>query len=58
MILMRIAMTFYEVPRGALAPELTKDYDQRNIISGSWYGLRLGRWCRNFIYPYGILFGR
>ena len=26
-------MTFYEVPRGALAPELSKDYDQRNALS-------------------------
>ena len=34
MIIMRLSMTFYEVPRGALAPELTKDYDQRNQISG------------------------
>lgn len=40
MILMRLAMTFYEVPRGALAPELTKDYDQRNIIAG--IGMALG----------------
>lgn len=43
MILMRVAMTFYEVPRGALAPELTKDYDQRNKIAGigmalGWFG--------------------
>ena len=34
MVCLRIAMTFYEVPRVALAPELTKDYDQRNQISG------------------------
>ena len=34
MIIMRLSMTFYEVPRGALQPELTKDYDQRNLISG------------------------
>ena len=40
MVLMRIAMTFYEVPRGALAPELTKDYDQRNKIAG--IGMALG----------------
>ena len=40
MILMRLAMTFYEVPRGALGPELTKDYDQRNIIAG--IGMALG----------------
>ena len=34
LIIMRLSMTFYEVPRGALQPELTKDYDQRNQISG------------------------
>jgi len=34
MIGLRLSMTLYEVPRGALAPELTKDYDQRNLISG------------------------
>lgn len=34
MICMRVAMTFYEVPRGALVPELSKDYDQRSLISG------------------------
>ena len=34
LILMRVSMTFYEIPRGALAPELTKDYDQRNKIAG------------------------
>ena len=34
MIGLRLSMTLYEVPRGALAPELTKDYDQRNQISG------------------------
>ena len=26
LIIMRLSMTFYEVPRGALQPELTKDY--------------------------------
>ena len=41
MILMRLAMTFYEVPRGALGPELTKDYDQRNIIAGIGMALSL-----------------
>ena len=40
MILMRIAMTFYEVPRAALVPELSKDYDQRNNFSG--VGMALG----------------
>mgnify|MGYP000203326682 FL=1 len=34
LIIMRLSMTFYEVPRGALQPELIKDYDQRNQISG------------------------
>ena len=34
MIGLRVSMTLYEVPRVALAPELTKDYDQRNQISG------------------------
>ena len=34
LIVMRISMTFYEVPRSALGPELTKDYDQRNQLSG------------------------
>ena len=43
LILMRVSMTFYEIPRGALAPELTKDYDQRNKIAGismalGWFG--------------------
>src|SRR6056300_1149072 len=40
MVLMRIAMTFYEVPRAALVPELSKDYDQRNNFSG--VGMALG----------------
>jgi GPH family glycoside/pentoside/hexuronide:cation symporter len=34
MIVLRLSMTFYEIPRGALGPELTKDYDQRNLLSG------------------------
>lgn len=33
LIVLRLSMTFYEVPRGALAPELSKDYDQRNALS-------------------------
>ena len=48
MILMRIAMTFYEVPRGALAPELTKDYDQRNIIAGIGMVLLTGAGISSF----------
>jgi Na+/melibiose symporter and related transporters len=40
MFILRLSMTFYEIPRGALAPELTKDYDQRTQISG--IGMALG----------------
>tara|TARA_B100000678_G_scaffold26616_2_gene19916 strand:- start:81 stop:1514 length:1434 start_codon:yes stop_codon:yes gene_type:complete len=40
LVLMRIAMTFYEVPRAALVPELSKDYDQRNWFAGA--GMALG----------------
>lgn len=43
MVVLRLSMTFYEIPRGALGPELTKDYDQRNLLSGwgmafGWFG--------------------
>ncbi len=43
MIVMRVSMTFYEVPRSALAPELSKDYDQRSKFTGlssafGWFG--------------------
>ena len=34
LVVLRLAMTFYEIPRGALAPELSKDYDQRNLLAG------------------------
>lgn len=34
LIMLRLSMTFYEIPRNALAPELSKDYDQRNLLSG------------------------
>lgn len=34
LVMLRLAMTFYEIPRGALGPELTKDYDQRNLLAG------------------------
>ena len=34
LIVLRLSMTFYEVPRGALGPELSKDYDQRNTLAG------------------------
>ena len=30
----RLSMTFYEVPRSALGPELTKDYEQRTLMVG------------------------
>ena len=45
MVLMRIAMTFYEVPRAALVPELSKDYDQRNNFSGRSEERRVGKEC-------------
>jgi len=43
LIMLRLSMTFYEIPRNALAPELSKDYDQRNLLSGwgmafGWFG--------------------
>jgi Na+/melibiose symporter-like transporter len=43
LVVLRLAMTFYEIPRGALAPELSKDYDQRNLLAGwsmafGWFG--------------------
>ena len=42
-IAVRVSMTFYEIPRGALGPELTKDYDQRTQMVGwgaayGWFG--------------------
>jgi len=56
MIVMRLSMTFYEIPRAALAPELTKDYYQRNTIS-SW-GMAFG-WLGgagiSFIHQYFFL---
>ncbi len=33
-ILIRLAITFFETPRAALGPELTKDYDRRNLLNG------------------------
>ena len=33
LFVLRISMTLFEVPRGALAPELSKDYDQRNNLA-------------------------
>ena len=33
LMILRISMTLFEVPRGALAPELSKDYDQRNTFA-------------------------
>ena len=40
LIILRLSMTFYEVPRGALAPELSKDYYQRNALSA--WGMAFG----------------
>ena len=33
LIVLRMCLTLFEVPRGALAPELSKDYDQRNNLA-------------------------
>ena len=33
LFILRVSMTLFEVPRGALAPELSKDYDQRNTLA-------------------------
>lgn len=43
LVMLRLSMTFYEIPRNALAPELSKDYDQRNLLAGwgmafGWFG--------------------
>ena len=43
LMILRISMTLFEVPRGALAPELSKDYDQRNTLASlsmmfGWFG--------------------
>ena len=42
-VAVRVSMTLYEIPRGALGPELTKDYDQRTQLVGwstsyGWFG--------------------
>ena len=36
-ILIRISLTFYETPRAALGPELTKEYDRRTFVTGWSY---------------------
>ena len=33
-IAVRVSMTLFDVPRAALGPELTKDYDQRTLLVG------------------------
>lgn len=42
-IAVRVSMTLFDVPRAALGPELTKDYDQRTLLVGistafGWFG--------------------
>ena len=42
-VAVRVSMTLYEIPRAALGPELTKDYDQRTQLVGwstsyGWFG--------------------
>ena len=36
-LIIRISLTFYEIPRASLGPELTKDYDKRNFVNGWAY---------------------
>ena len=36
-LIIRISLTFYEIPRASLGPELTKDYDKRNFLNGWAY---------------------
>ena len=56
-IAVRLSMTFYEVPRQALGPELTKDYEQRTTLYGlanafGWIGsIGLGFIARAFLFP-------
>ena len=42
-IAVRVSMTLFDVPRAALGPELSKDYDQRTLLVGisvafGWFG--------------------
>ena len=39
-VCIRLAITFFETPRAALGPELTKDYDRRNTLNamGLFFG--------------------
>ena len=55
-IAVRLSMTFYEVPRQALGPELTKDYEQRTALFGianafGWIGAGV-----TIMAAYGYLF--
>ena len=36
-LIIRISLTFYEIPRASLGPELTKDYDKRNFVNAWAY---------------------
>ena len=36
-LIIRISLTFYEIPRASLGPELTKDCDKRNFVNGWAY---------------------
>ncbi|MFP6579456.1 MAG: MFS transporter [Myxococcota bacterium] len=55
-VLVRLSMTFFEVPRTALGPELTKDYEQRTALFGvsnvfGWVGT-----AAMVALSYGVLF--
>lgn len=52
----RISFSFYEIPLASLAPELTKDYDQRSTLQAfsSYFGWTGGNFMSVFMF--GVLF--
>lgn len=56
-ILIRLSLTFYETPRAALGPELTKEYDRRTFVNGWAYVLAvLGAIILNYLmYEYFLV---
>ena len=56
-LIIRISLTFYEIPRASLGPELTKDYDKRNFVNGWAYAAAvLGAMTVTFV-MYSFFFG-
>ncbi len=52
----RVSFSFYEIPLASLAPELTKDYDQRSTLQAfsSYFGWTGGNFMSVFMF--GVLF--